>query len=161
LSAGARPSGGRGTRLQYDPISRIVLIKALLIKMNLTRARVHTIRDARGMLRIFEKGASLPFALKRCFVISNVPKGKARGEHAVSCNLFLAVITGTCRLTARSTVGEERLLLSHRTKGVVVKKGTWLRLDRFSSGAVVLVCASENFRRTSYFWQQGTADGGT
>lgn len=119
--------------------------------MKLARKLVRTIRDRRGVLRIFEKGALLPFTPKRCFVISHVPKGKARGEHIVSCDLFLTALTGKCRLTVRKARRETSLLLSNRTKGMVVPKGTWLRLDRFSSGAIVLVCASQKFRNTRYF----------
>jgi hypothetical protein len=62
---------------------------------------VQTVRDQRGVLRIFEKGASLPFALKRCYVISHVPKRAARGEHPAACDLFTTVLTGRCRPTAR------------------------------------------------------------
>lgn len=103
------------------------------------------------MLRIFEKGASLPFALKRCFVISHVPEGKAHGEHVVSCDLYLTALTGTCRLTLRNHRQKISAPLSRKTEGALVRKGTWLRLDRFSRGATVLVCASQSFRRTRYF----------
>ena len=120
-------------------------------KMKLARKSVRTIRDRRGVLRIFEKGSSLPFTPKRCFVISHVPKGKARGEHRVPATCFVTALQGKCRLTVRKARREPTLLLSNWTKGMVVPKGTWLRLDRFSSGAIVLVCASQMFRRTRYF----------
>jgi hypothetical protein len=146
------------TRAGTSPVWHDLSHRRRPVKMKLAKKRVRTIRDRRGMLRIFEKGAS-PFALKRCFVISHVPKGKARGEHAVSRNLFLTGLTGTCRITVRSAGREASLSLSRRTEGVVVPKGTWLRLDRFSSGAIVLVCASQNFRNTHYLSQQSAADG--
>lgn len=91
--------------------------------MRLARKRVRTIRDRHGMLRIFEKGTTLAFIPRRCFVISHVPKGKARGEHTVTCNLFLTALVGTCRLTTRYAQREESMSLSRRTKGVVVPKG--------------------------------------
>ena len=114
--------------------------------MKLARRPVRTVRDRRGLLRVFEKGASLPFALKRCFVISHVPKGKTRAEHEVPCDIFLTALAGTCRLTVRAAQRETSAVLSHRRDGVVVPKGTWLRLERFSSDAVVLVCASQRYR---------------
>ena len=147
------------TRAVASPVWHGLSHRRRPVKMKLAKKRVRTIRDRRGMLRIFEKGTSLPFALKRCFVISHVPKGKARGEHAVSCSLFLTELTGTCRLTVRSAGREASLSLSRRTEGVVVPKGAWLRLDRFSSGTIVLVCASQNFRNTHYLSQQSAADG--
>jgi len=114
--------------------------------MKLARRAVRTVRDRRGLLRIFEKGASLPFALKRCFVISHVPKDKARAEHMVPCDIFLTALTGDCRLTVRTARREMTTVLSHPRDGVVVPKGRWLRLDRFSSDAIVLVSASQPFR---------------
>jgi hypothetical protein len=116
--------------------------------MKLARRVVRTVRDRRGLLRIFEKGATIPFALKRCFVISHVPKGKARAEHVVPCDIFLTALTGACRLTVQTTRREATMALSYRRDGVLVPKGTWLRLDRFSSDAVVLVCASQMHRPT-------------
>jgi WxcM-like, C-terminal len=114
--------------------------------MKLARRAVRTVRDRRGLLRIFEKGASLPFGLKRCYVISHVPRNTARGEHATICDVFLTTLTGRCRLTIRTARRSTSMPLSSRSKGVVVPKGTWLRLDRFSSDAVVLVCASQEYR---------------
>jgi hypothetical protein len=114
--------------------------------MKLARRAVRTVRDQRGLLRIFEKGASLPFALKRCFVISHVPKDRVRAEHVVPCDIFLTALTGTCRLTLRTARRETATVLSHRRDGVAVPKGTWLRLDRFSTDAIVLVCASQRYR---------------
>jgi hypothetical protein len=119
--------------------------------MKLTRQKVRTIRDRRGVLRIFEKGSSLPFLLKRSFVISDVPKGKARGEHAVSCDLFVTPLAGTCRLTVRERARDVSYSLSRASKGVLVPKGSWVRLDRFSADAVILVCASQTFRGTRYY----------
>ena len=117
------------------------------IAMKVARRAVRTVRDRRGILRIFEKGASLPFGLKRCYVISHVPADAARGEHATICDVFLTTLTGRCRLTVRTARRSAAMPLSSRSKGVVVPKGTWLRLDRFSSDAVVLVCASQAFSR--------------
>jgi UDP-2-acetamido-3-amino-2,3-dideoxy-glucuronate N-acetyltransferase len=119
--------------------------------MKLARQRVRAIRDQRGLLRIFEKGSSLPFVPKRFFLISHVPIGKARAEHAISCNLFLTALTGACRLTVRLAGRDVSMRLSPRTAGVVVPKGTWLQLNRFSSDAIILVCASQVYRRTRYF----------
>ena len=107
------------TRAVASPVWHGLSHRRRPVKMKLAKKRVRTIRDRRGMLRIFEKGASLPFALKRCFVISHVPKGKARGEHAVSCSLFLTELTGTCRLTVpqRRARGKPVTVAPNRRRG--------------------------------------------
>jgi hypothetical protein len=121
------------------------------VKMRIMRSPVRMVRNQKGMLRIFEKDTSLPFALKRCYVISHVPNGKQRGGHAVSCDLFFTTLTGTCRLTLRRGRQSTQTYLSNRTERVLVPKGMWLRADRFSRGAILLVCASQLFRHTRYF----------
>ena len=111
------------------------------------RQRIKIVRDQRGTLRIFEKDASLSFPLKRCFVISGVPRGKTRGEHSIPCNLFLATLIGKCRLTVRQGNREQTFELFRQSEGVSVPKGAWVRLDRFSANAIVLVCASARYKR--------------
>jgi hypothetical protein len=118
--------------------------------MRVERMDVRTFRDGRGRLRAFEKGSSLPFALKRCYVLSDVPRGQVRGGHKVSCDLFFTALAGTCRLNVREGDGLSSLPLSARSKGAFVPKGTWLYVDRFSRGAVVLVCASKLYKDTRY-----------
>ena len=107
---------------------------------------VRTIRDRRGTLRIFEKDSSIPFSLKRCFVISGVPEGQSRAEHALTCDQFLVMLVGSCRLTFKDGHSSGSMTLSTPAKGVLLRKGVWLRLDRFSTGAHLLVCASQKYR---------------
>jgi hypothetical protein len=111
-------------------------------KAGLQQRRVRMIRDRRGTLRIFEQGSSIPFALKRCFVISDVPKGQKRAGHAVSCDEFMVMLMGSCRLTFVDGRKTSSVKLSSRREGVLVRKGVWLSLDRFSADAHLLVCAS-------------------
>jgi hypothetical protein len=126
--------------------------------MKIVRRKVQTVRDSRGLLSIFEKGASLPFALRRCFVISHVPKGATRAEHEASCDQFIVALAGTCRLTLRDHRTETSKQLRRPAEGVLVAKGTWLRLDRFSTGAIVLVCAAEKYRPRRESRQTKAAD---
>jgi hypothetical protein len=118
--------------------------------MRAERMDVRSFRDERGTLRAFEKGSSLPFSLKRCYVLSDVPRGQVRGGHKVSCDLFFTALSGTCRLNLRQGEELSSVPLSARSKGVFVPKGTWLYVDRFSRGAVLLVCASKLYKDTRY-----------
>jgi hypothetical protein len=111
------------------------------------------------MMRIFEMGASLPFAVKRCFVISHVPKNKTRGEHAIHFDQFVAVLVDTFHLTIRNNQREVSVRLSRRTEGVLVRKGTWLRLDQFTRGTLLLVCASQMYRPNRNARQRSETDG--
>lgn len=79
-------------------------------------------------------------------MISGVPKGERRAEHAVSCDQFLVMLIGVCRLTFRDGRKSSTMKLSSQREGVLVRKGVWLRLDQFSKDAHLLVCASRKYR---------------
>ena len=62
--------------------------------------------DARGKIRIVEvDGGGLPFVPVRSFIISDVPTGKTRAGHAVSCDELIIVAQGSCLITARTGAG--------------------------------------------------------
>jgi len=119
------------------------------MKGRLSRVPISTFRDGRGVLRVFEKGASLRFVPRRCYVLSDVPRGRTRGGHKVSCDLFLTALTGACRILFRRE-GRETAVRLGRSRGVHVPRGTWVCLDRFSPDAIVLVCASRAYKDTRY-----------
>jgi dTDP-4-dehydrorhamnose 3,5-epimerase-like enzyme len=106
---------------------------------------VKTFRDRRGTLRVFEEGASLPFALQRCFVFSDVPSGAKRGGHEAPCEYFLTALAGGCRLVIRDHGRQSSIRLGKR-QGVLIPEGVWLSIDRFSEDAIVLVCASRVYK---------------
>jgi UDP-2-acetamido-3-amino-2,3-dideoxy-glucuronate N-acetyltransferase len=107
--------------------------------------------DERGRLRVVEVGGCLPFTPLRSFIISDIPNGKTRAGHALSCEMFLVVILGACLLTAMSAAGVEQHLLTPAKGGVYLPPGTWLLLSDFEPETIVVVYASETFDRTRYF----------
>jgi UDP-2-acetamido-3-amino-2,3-dideoxy-glucuronate N-acetyltransferase len=104
--------------------------------------------DERGSVRIFELDKALPFVPVRTFVISNVPKGKTRAGHFLTCDQVLSVLRGACQVTAKMGNMQEQHRLTPAAGALCIRRGTWLLLTEFVDEAIVLVFASERFDPT-------------
>ena len=107
--------------------------------------------DERGRMRIVEVDTDLPFVPVRSFIISDVPTGKTRAGHAVSCEELLIVAQGSCLITARTGAGLEEHRLTPTTGGVHLRPGTWLMLSEFEPETILVTYASERYADTRFF----------
>jgi hypothetical protein len=101
--------------------------------------------DDRGRLRVFEGEQDLPFPIRRCFVISDVPEGKTRARHVVASEQYLVALAGSCTALTKAGNIEQRYVLQDGNRGLHVPRGTWLLLENFSRGTVIMVLSSENY----------------
>ena len=108
-------------------------------------------KDDRGDLISLELGAPLTFQPHRNFFIRNVPFGQFRAQHAVSCDEFLVLQSGKCRLTIKSLAGVESYDLTDLDTGVFIPAGLWIELSHFSADAQVLVNCSQRYVDVQYF----------
>lgn len=120
-------------------------------KIPYTRVPLPLFKDERGTLIAFEENNPLPFPLKRGYLIKDVPKGKSRAEHAISCDQFLVLLTGQCRITLRSKMAQESLVLDNPHEGLLVPMGIWMGLNKFENGASLLIFASSKFSSVEYY----------
>lgn len=110
------------------------------------RIPLRVFTDRRGQLVVFEGGTSLPFSLRRAFVISRVAPPATRAGHVVSCDEVLVALRGKCVLRTNKEGGNARFPLCGDGSALWVRQGTWISLSKFSPGAIVLVLASKKFR---------------
>ncbi len=102
--------------------------------------------DARGSLTVLERIAELPFDVRRAFVISDVPPGGIRGEHANTLTSELIVcVAGSLSLTVQDEHAVRTLLLSAQAQAVLVPPTLWVELRDFAPGTVVLVLADTEY----------------
>lgn len=108
------------------------------------------ITDPRGNLSVIEKDV-IPFKMKRIYYLYDVPSDSFRGGHAHK-NLyqFLIAISGSFDVLIDDGVSQETINLNKPNKGLLIVPGTWRELNNFSSGAVCLVVASEEFIEEDY-----------
>jgi hypothetical protein len=105
--------------------------------------------DARGKLTILE--SELPFTLRRCFFLHDLPPGSERGGHAHrATEQFFLALHGSFRLDLRDSTGTRTFRLDSPGKGYYVPPMLWDRLYDFAEGAICMVAASTRFDEADY-----------
>ena len=107
--------------------------------------------DDRGLLGFLEFDSDLPFSPQRIFVISEVPEGKTRGEHAHhKCEQILICLSGTCEVEIDSSTAKLTVVLDSPNVGIYLPPLTWARLNLKSQTTAVLVLASLKYDELDY-----------
>ncbi len=110
------------------------------------------IKDPRGNLTFIESGKHIPFDIKRVFYLYDVPGGEARAGHALkTCYQLVVAVMGSFDLVLDDGKARKKFHLNRAYQAVLIPPATWRELENFSSGAVCLVLASEEFRENAYY----------
>lgn len=108
------------------------------------------IQDRRGNLSVIE-GTIIPFASKRVYYLYDVPSGSKRGGHAhKKQQKFLIALSGSFDVILKDGKSTQTVTLNRPNLGLLIVNGIWRELCNFSSGAVCLVLASDEFDEEDY-----------
>ena len=111
---------------------------------------VPKIQDRRGNLSVIE-GATIPFVSKRVYYLYDVPSGSKRGGHAhKELKEFLVALSGSFDVILKDGKSSQTVTLNKPNLGLLIVDGIWRELRNFSSGAVCLVLASDEFDEDDY-----------
>ena len=105
----------------------------------------------RGKLSVIEKDI-IPFFIKRVYYLYDVPSDSYRGGHAHK-NLiqFMIPLSGSFEVLLDDGINKKKIMLNKPNKGLLIPQGIWREMDNFSSGAICMVLASENYEESDYF----------
>lgn len=107
--------------------------------------------DIRGSLTVGEFDRSIPFAVKRYFMVFDVPSMETRGEHAHrECHQFLICVRGSCAVVADDGEHRQEFLLDKPDVGVHLPPMVWGIQYKYSADAVLLVYASHYYDGADY-----------
>lgn len=107
--------------------------------------------DIRGSLSVGEFERSVPFPVKRYFLVYDVPSIETRGEHAHrACHQFLICVRGQCSVVADDGTNREEFLLNKPNLGVYLPPMVWGIQYKYSADAVLLVFASDFYDAADY-----------
>ena len=107
--------------------------------------------DRKGNLTVVENGKTLPFDVKRVYYLYDVPGGENRGSHAHrDLSQLIIAASGSFRVTLDDGTCKCSFFLNRPYQGLYVKPGMWRDLEDFSSGAVCMVLASEEYDSNDY-----------
>ncbi|MCU0754647.1 MAG: WxcM-like domain-containing protein [Xanthomonadales bacterium] len=116
-----------------------------------TLHRLAKVVDMRGALSVGEFEQSVPFAVKRYFLVFDVPSKEVRGEHAHRrCHQFLVAVRGSLSVVVDDGHHSTEVTLDDPTLGLYMPPMIWGVQYRYSEDAVLLVFASERYERDDY-----------
>lgn len=108
------------------------------------------IKDVRGNLAVIE-GDTIPFEAKRVYYLYDVPTDAYRGGHAHKEQIeVLIAVSGSFEVVLDDGLQKQRILLKRPDKGLLIPTKIWRELENFSSGAICLVLASDQFDEADY-----------
>lgn len=107
--------------------------------------------DRKGNLTVVENGLTLPFNVKRIYYLFDVPGGECRGAHAhKELEQLIIAASGSFTVTLDDGQCKRSFFLNRPYQGLYVKPGLWRDIVDFSSGAVVMVLASDVYKEEDY-----------
>lgn len=107
--------------------------------------------DRRGNLSFIEEENHIPFKIKRCYWIYDVPGGERRGGHAYYDNEeFIVALSGSFDVILNNGNEEKIFNLGRSYYGLYIPKYWWREMYNFSTNSVALVLASTYYNLTDY-----------
>jgi dTDP-4-dehydrorhamnose 3,5-epimerase-like enzyme len=104
-----------------------------------------------GNLTALENIISIPFEIKRVYYLYDIPGGEVRGGHAhKKLEQYLIAVSGAFDVVLDDGSKRKTVRLDRPYYALHIVPGTWREIKNFSSGAVVLVLASEKFHEDDY-----------
>jgi UDP-2-acetamido-3-amino-2,3-dideoxy-glucuronate N-acetyltransferase len=138
------PAGPRA-----DWSGKITSAEELGLGSKLLKFDQHT--DNRGILSVINLDESIPFVVRRMFIISQVPSLLSRGNHAHrTCHQLLICIQGEVDVTLDDGSEMITVRLNSSSKGLHVLPMVWSAQYNYSSGACLLVLASHAYDAKDY-----------
>lgn len=142
-------TAGGGTATQALPPQEQA-VRATSVR-GVTLHTLKNVADMRGSLTVMEMEDSVPFAVRRSFLVYDVPSEEIRGEHAHRrCAQFLVAVKGRVHAVADDGTCREEFVLDRPSQGLYLPPMTWGVQYKYSPDAVLLVLASEHYEPQDY-----------
>jgi hypothetical protein len=110
------------------------------------------IQDPRGNLTFVESGSHIPFDIQRVYYLYDVPGGAARGGHAhKALHQLIIAMSGSFDVVLDDGTNKKRVHMNRSYSGLYVCPMIWREIDNFSSGAVLMVIASNKYDEADYY----------
>jgi len=109
------------------------------------------IHNRAGNITPLHGGIEIPFGIKRVYYLYDVPGGETRGGHAHKMlHQLIVAASGSFDVTIDDGTTKKTITLNRPNFGLYIIPGIWRDLHNFSSGAVLLVLASDNYDEKDY-----------
>jgi dTDP-4-dehydrorhamnose 3,5-epimerase-like enzyme len=110
------------------------------------------ISDPRGNLTFIEGGRHVPFAIKRVYYLYDVPGGAERGAHGHrDLQQLIVAMSGSFDVVLDDGFEKKTFHMNRSYYGLYVSSMMWREITNVSSGAVLMVLASDYYDAADYF----------
>lgn len=110
------------------------------------------ISDPRGNLTFIEGTRHIPFEIKRVYYLYDVPGGAERGAHGHrNLQQFVVAMSGAFDVVLDDGFETKKIHMNRSYYGLYISPMMWRDITNFSSGAVLMVLASEPYDASDYF----------
>jgi hypothetical protein len=104
-----------------------------------------------GSLVVGELPQTLPFVVRRFFMLYGIPAGEARGTHAHrECGQFLVCLRGSVTALVDDGRARREVILDRPDLGLYMPPLTWGTQRDYSADAILLVFASDPYDAADY-----------
>jgi dTDP-4-dehydrorhamnose 3,5-epimerase-like enzyme len=125
------------------------------IKMALSDCKIidlPKITDPRGNLTFIEGGRHIPFEIRRVYYLYDVPGGAERGAHGHrTLQQFVVAMSGSFDVILNDGYDTKKIHMNRSYYGLYIAPMMWREITNVSSGAVLMVLASEFYDESDYF----------
>jgi dTDP-4-dehydrorhamnose 3,5-epimerase-like enzyme len=109
--------------------------------------------DKRGNLSIIEEMKNIPFEIKRCFWIYDVPGGEIRGGHAYrNTQEFIVALSGSFDVIIDDGKIRQTFSLNRSYYGLYVPTMMWRQMQNFSTNSLALIVTNTEFNLNDYIY---------
>ncbi|WP_316746910.1 FdtA/QdtA family cupin domain-containing protein [Pedobacter gandavensis] len=109
------------------------------------------IHNRAGNITPIHNNIEIPFEIKRVYYLYDVPGGETRGGHAhYELRQLIVAASGSFDVVIEDGKNKKTVTLNRPNFGLLITPGIWRELINFSSGAVLLVLASETYSEMDY-----------
>lgn len=110
------------------------------------------ISDPRGNLTFIEGSRHIPFDIRRVYYLYDVPGGAERGAHGHrKLQQFIVAMSGSFDVILDDGYDKKLIHMNRSYYGLYVAPLMWRDITNVSSGAVLMVLASELYDEADYF----------
>lgn len=109
------------------------------------------ILDERGNLSFLEENKHIPFQIRRCYWIYDVPGGEERGGHSYIVNKEIIIaLSGSFDVVLNDGKEEKIFHLNRSYYGLYVPNGIWRQMENFSTNSLAFIAASTIYDESDY-----------
>jgi uncharacterized RmlC-like cupin family protein len=109
------------------------------------------VNNPAGNITAVNNKQEVPFQIKRVYYLYDIPGGEARGAHAhKKLEQLIVAASGSFDIILSDGRIKRTVQLNRPDIGLYMPAGLWRELNNFSSGAICLVLASNEYDENDY-----------